>query len=528
MSMSHQTSYDQVPYESHPFFQTHPDRLATVATLLGLKPPPVARCRVLELGCAAGGNLIPMALALPDSTFVGIDLSGREIADGQRVVAALGLTNIELKHLSILDVTKDLGRFDYLLCHGVFSWVPTPVQDKILAICRDNLAPHGIAYVSYNTLPGWHLRGLIRDMMQYHAEHFNEPMVKVRQARNLLDFLAKSVGNENTPYGLLLKSEVESIRKSRDSYLFHEHLEDVNEPIYFHQFVKRAQAAGLHYLAEVELRVMVPGNYPPEVESVLQMLSPDLIHMEQYLDFLRNRMFRQTLLCHQHLQPNYALRPDVLTALHVASPAKPVADKPNLHPTEYEQFRGPDGVTLNSREPILKAAMVHLAEVWPQAVPFRELLPAARARLQRGSTPDAGTAAQDMQVLGEGLLRCYTSAASLVELHVHPPRFAAAVSDRPVASPLARYQAAVGNQVTNLRHELVTLGDFERHVLRLLDGSRDRAALVGALATLVAQGELMVQQDGQPVVDAAAIRRHLGQALEEQLPRLARGALLVS
>jgi cyclopropane fatty-acyl-phospholipid synthase-like methyltransferase len=147
------TSYDEVPYESHPFPQTHPDRLATIATLLGLRPPPVQRCRVLELGCAAGGNLIPMALGLPQSSFVGIDLSAVEVAEGQQLIAQLGLKNVQLRHLSILDAGPDLGRFDYILCHGVYSWVPTAVQDKILDVCKHNLSPHGVAYVSYNTLP---------------------------------------------------------------------------------------------------------------------------------------------------------------------------------------------------------------------------------------------------------------------------------------------------------------------------------------------------------------------------------------
>jgi len=538
MSEAPGTSYDTVPYESHPFSQSHPDRLATVATLLGLQPPPVARCRVLELGCASGGNLIPMAVGLPESTFVGVELSRRQVADGQKVIDALGLKNIELRQMSILDVNADFGRFDYVIAHGVFSWVPTPVQDKILEICARNLAPNGVAYVSYNTYPGWHMRGMIRDIMCYHAEQFTEPLARVKQARILLDFLAKTVEKENTPYSLLLKNELELIRQSRDSYLFHDHLEEVNDPVYFYQFAKRAAAQGLRYLGEVDLRVMVPGNYPPEVENVLQMLSPDLIRMEQYMDFLRNRMFRQTLLCHQHLTPNYALRPEQLTAFHVASPAKPVNGTPDVRSTEFEAFRGPDGVTLNSREPVVKAAMVHLAEVWPQAVPFPALLAVAQERAGlcatavsavAGSHTTADTAvARDGEQLAQALLKCYTSAStSLVELHVRPPRFAHEVREQPVASPLARHQAALGNAVTNLRHELVALTPFARHVVRHLDGRRDRAALVDILTGLVDQSELTVQQDGQPVRDAAKVRAYLGQGLDEELPRLASQSLLI-
>src|SRR5947208_3557543 len=135
MSEALLTSYEEVPYDSKPLYPTHPDCLATVATLMGMKPAPVQRCRVLELGCASGGNLIPMAEALPDSAFVGVDLSERQIADGRAAVAELGLGNVELRHLSITDVPADWGPFDYVVCHGVYSWVPEHVRERILAVC---------------------------------------------------------------------------------------------------------------------------------------------------------------------------------------------------------------------------------------------------------------------------------------------------------------------------------------------------------------------------------------------------------
>ena len=127
---------------------------------------------MLELGCASGDNLIPMALGLPNARFVGIDLSARQIEQGQRQVSALGLANIELRQYNIADVDASWGKFDYIICHGIYSWVPAPVRERLLAICRDNLAPNGVAYVSYNTLPGWHMRGMIRDMMIYHSAAF--------------------------------------------------------------------------------------------------------------------------------------------------------------------------------------------------------------------------------------------------------------------------------------------------------------------------------------------------------------------
>ncbi len=521
MSAAERTSYDDVPYASFPFPQTHPDRLATVATLLGLAPPPPDRGRVLELGCAAGGNLIPMAVALPDASFVGIDLSARQIDDGLQTVRALGLDNVELKHLSILDVDDDAGRFDYVICHGVFSWVPREVQDKVLSVCARNLSADGVAYVSYNTYPGWRLRGMIRDMMVYHAGRFDGPAARVAQARGLLDFLAGAVAGQNTSYSSLLQSEVELLRRQSDAYLFHEHLEKDNEPLYFHQFAERAAARGLRYLGEADLTVMVPANFPPGVEQVLQQLSPDLIHIEQYMDFLRNRTFRQTLLCHADREPVYRIHPDRVAGLHVASPAQPVSAA-DLRPGVVEQFRGTDGVTLSARDPVVKAAMRYLAEAWPRAVPFGQLLEEARGRLG-----DAA-GAEDARLLGESLLSFYAQASTrLVELHACPPRFAAEVSERPAASPLARLQAEKGNQVTNLRHELMTLQEFDRQLLRLLDGQRDRPALVEAMTGLAEEGVLVVQDGGRLVRDAGRLRELMGRAADQQLPALARAALLV-
>ena len=151
-----QSSYDQVPYPSYVHAQTHPDRLASIAVLFGITPAQVESARVLELACGQGGNLIPIACSFPKSTCLGIDLSEKQIASGREIIDRLGLPNIELQAESILDFRKEAGTFDYIIAHGVFSWVPGRVRDKILAICGQNLSPRGIAYVNYNTFPGWH------------------------------------------------------------------------------------------------------------------------------------------------------------------------------------------------------------------------------------------------------------------------------------------------------------------------------------------------------------------------------------
>ncbi len=269
MAQSVENAYDALPYMSMAFPQTHPDRLAVIARLFGMTTAPLARCRVLELGCASGGNLIPMALDLPEASFLGIDLSGRQIADGKATIAKAGLSNVELRQMDIMDVDKSLGTFDYIIAHGVFSWVPTHVQEQMFRVCAQNLAPNGVAYVSYNTYPGWHMRGMIRDMMRYHVKSFPDATVRVQQARALLDFLAQSVPTENNAYGIVLKAELEMLRKQNDSYLAHEHLEDVNSPVYFHEFAERALARGLQFLGEAEFSTMLASNLPQQVSETL-------------------------------------------------------------------------------------------------------------------------------------------------------------------------------------------------------------------------------------------------------------------
>jgi len=143
MSNPELNPYDEVAYPSLPISHTHPDRLATVGLHFGMRPAPVERCRVLELGCSSGANLLAMAVGLPESEFVGVDLAAKPIARGKAVVEALGLKNLTLRQADLLEMAPDYGEFDYIIAHGLYTWVPAEVRDKILAICKASLSPRG-------------------------------------------------------------------------------------------------------------------------------------------------------------------------------------------------------------------------------------------------------------------------------------------------------------------------------------------------------------------------------------------------
>ncbi len=522
--MATPNAYDQIPYLSKPLPQTHPDRIASLATLLGLQPPAADRCRVLELGCASGGNLIPMALELPGATFIGIDLSAEQIAVGQQTIAALGLENISLKTLSILDVGLDLGTFDYILCHGVFSWVPPEVQERIFAIIAQQMAPDGIAYVSYNTLPGWYLRGALRDIMQYHSRNHEEPSEALRQARGVLGFLAASGGDDPEPYHAALRSEAAELIAAPDEYLFHEHLAPHNMPIYFHQFIYRAAAHGLRYVADTDFHAMILENFPPETQRVLRQIARSSIEVEQYMDFLRNRSFRQSLLCHSNRVPSGKIGPERLVTLKVASPLRPFVEAPDLASKAPVKFEEGTGLVVTLDEPFVKTALTILAEEWPIPIAFDQLRQRAREQLQPGVN-DSAQAAADSRMLGELLFRMFSrSAHYLVEFSQAIPVYCRLAGEKPHGSPLARYQLMQGERVTTLRHLQVRLDALAQVVLSLLDGTRNRVQLLEILAELQREKRLPLPEKPEEITAGS----WLIECLEGTLRELGRCALLMA
>ena len=300
-------------------------------------PRPGARLR-------EGGNLLPMALELPDAQFVGIDLSQRQIADGQAVIKRLGLRNVDLRAMSITEVDESFGPFDYILCHGVFSWVPEPVRDKILSICSKNLSPHGLAYISYNTYPGWHGRGMVRKLLAYHVRRTSPttPLDQVHEARSFLEEVVRVIPDKASSYARILRTESDYLKGVPNSYLFHEHLEETNHPFYFHEFIDLAKAKRLKYLVEARSGGMID-NLPEESRETLEEWADDELGREQYLDILCNRTFRQTVLTHEDVHRLDEPSPDALDSLWISTssgPCRPIPTSSPWHPRPFECRRG--------------------------------------------------------------------------------------------------------------------------------------------------------------------------------------------
>jgi SAM-dependent methyltransferase len=498
--------YDLIPYPFVSHHHAHPDRLAVVAALFGLASPPVATCRVLELGCAAGGNLLPMAYALPQAQLTGLDLSARQIEAGQRAAAVLGLRNVRLEQADVLAYQPEPGAFDYVIAHGLYAWTPPAVQAQILEICRRALTPNGVAFISYNVQPGWALSAALRQGMRFAARQASDPQARLRQALRFLELLEQHVGGFSLTYQDYLLEKIAELRADGGltahelpagelpltdarQYWYHEYLEEYNQPLYFHQFAEQAAAHALQYLGDAEPAMMYPFELSPAKQAALGALAADLLETEQYLDFIRNRTFRESLLCHAEARLKRQPGPAELAGLRVRL-AGPVAwDTPlELHDDSPAHFRLDDR-TLTLHSPASKAAILHLAKHPQVGLPFPELTAAAEAMLRPPpAQPQAVGEGSLAAEIAETVLLIYTESRWL-ELSTLPdppdPDLA-----HPCASPVVRYQASLGGPVTSLRHKRLEVDDIDRQLLPLLDGQHNRRKLVSEMGGKLFGGKL--------------------------------------
>jgi methyltransferase-like protein/ubiquinone/menaquinone biosynthesis C-methylase UbiE len=493
-------SYDDIPYPSLVYSDTHPNKLATLATLFGLHPPSVINCRILELGCGDGTNLIAIAQTLPQAQCYGVDFSERQIQTGQSVIATIGLTNITLKHLNFNELDESLGQFDYIIAHGVYSWINAEGRDNLLRLIQQRLTSHGIAYVSYNVYPGWHNENMLRDLMIYHTQQLAEvPFpIYMRQAKGILQFLAYIRQNGDTAFDKWLQEKWQELQHASDNYLYHDFLEAENHPVYVQQFIYHAKQHDLAYVTDIEFRHYLLHSLPPSVaEAMVELFQGDFIKKEQYMDFFYNRTLRRTLLCHQqwHVQRELGSEP-IMQCYFTAIPTS--------SSTESTPFTAEFKKQLS---PMTIAALTQLIQCHPLPLNFEELF--NRTSQQTMSRKQ----------FAEELAQLY--ALELIELSLIPPVFVTQLSTYPTASPLARFYASRQQQpIINLRGEFVQLDEITTILLPYLDGTNTTQQLRHILKKLLKQHKIFQ-------MDSSISERKLSQLLETALTTMTRQALLI-
>ena len=297
-----QTIYKELGYKSYPFPFTTPAYLEAYGTLVGLNTPPAKTARVLELGATYGGNIISQAVHNPEATFVGIELSQDQVEKGNKIISDAKLDNVSLLQGDILNFDESLGSFDYIIAHGFYSWISDEMKDKLLDIISHHLADNGIAYVSYNTYPGWHTMEEVRQLMLFANRGYDELTHKEKVLRGKT--VGSLVGAQILNYDNLKERNskflgaLRSVMQKDDYYVGHDHLEPHNDPCYFYQFNDHLKAHNLTYVCDADLTLSMVRTYDESIADKLEKLAPNSqADQEQYLDFMLDTTFRKSIIC---------------------------------------------------------------------------------------------------------------------------------------------------------------------------------------------------------------------------------------
>jgi len=450
-----------------------------------------------------------MAARLPDSRFLGIELSPEQAQEGSTRIRELGLTNCQIKQADILDLQDEGLRFDYIITHGVYSWSPPGVRARIMELCSRLLSPRGVAYISYNSYPGWRMRGMLRDMLMYQVRDIQSPAVRLEAARNYLDFLEAGLGGAETAHAYYLREELERIRNSHPSYLYHEYLETYNEPRLLTDVIGEASNHGLDYVCDIVLEMQLPEHLGEEAAQVLSLID-DPIEQLQQADFLLNRSFHQSLFCHDAVQPSRSPDRQQLRNFAWIADLRP-PKKLNLRRNKPAPFTHQDGRKYEIAHPLTKAGIALLAEHFQAPVPFAELVSRA-AKWVRG---DGGEnfAEEENEMLDE----MFTLYAKGI-IHARPLDMVdttARLTDWQMDAVARQGILRGDSHIPTIYHAGIHLDQFAARAIRYLDGSADKEKLLRKLLEDFRPGG-----DLEGLVDSGMSADQLASHLDHHLEQL--------
>ncbi len=473
MLVSIKTPYDAVSYRSATVPLASPIHLQLCAHWQNAAQSTLHSFHLAELGCGDGANILALAFYHPESTFLGIDNSTAQLNSARNAAESLGLTNIKFLHADVRHLNPTtLPPSDYIVAHGLYSWVPDDARDAILDFCRGNLTPSGLAYISYNAQPGWATRRLVRETL-LRARSVREAAIedKAQKAIEVATQLLQDMPTSNYASAVLLSEELERVRLGKPFYVFHEYLAEVNDGFWLGEFVDRARRHGLAYVTDAQF-CRWEGRVPEELKAALAKRNLDRIEQEETADLLCHRYFRASILCRADAPRVSTPHRELLEQVHLATSLHAKADPFNLIDEVVELFDGTGGAEITLNASITKAAIVLLAAQWPRGMRLEELHRRATEFLaKQGCDAPAATRSQ----LSDDLITLFE--AGQVDLRLREPAYDTRVPDYPKAHALARFEAGHRDALTTPYHLPLPLDPQALTFVRTLDGSRSQPEL---------------------------------------------------
>jgi SAM-dependent methyltransferase len=357
------TPYDEFPYRSFPIEWTAPERLALASLLHGGPRQRLDEYRVLELGCGDGTNLLPMAYYRPHATFVGIDSAHTRIAVANEKRSSLRLTNITFAATDFESTRRSLtGHFDYIIAHGVFSWVSAETRAALMELCAERLRPGGLLYLNYNARPGWNVRGLIRDFLLMQTAKIRDLRARTDRAREIAARMAEELAGGEHPYSRLLANEFRFVGETDPSHTAHEYLAEHNEAYTRGQFLELMVQYGLVYVADADFNY-TSGRLPEGLSSRLTRLDINADTIDQAADLVCYRQLHSPILT----QRGFTRRaPGVQEFSDLIIASCLVEREPSSG--EVWAFKHPSGYEVEARSRSIAALLRTLPSRWPQGL----------------------------------------------------------------------------------------------------------------------------------------------------------------
>jgi len=467
--------YDAVSYHSGAIPDSHPARIGAIGRLHGLPTAAPDRCRVLELGCADGMNLLPLAERFPRSQFLGVDFAPTHIAAAEEARVACGLGNARFVCADLREFEPELEGFDYIIAHGVYSWVSDEVKERLLAICARALAPGGMAYISYNTLPVWGFLDGLREFLRTETVREREPAQQIERARRVMAALNESIVGLPGAYPAMVRQSLAEMLRKQPDHLYHDDLAAVNDPRTFTAFASHGAAHGLRYVAEAHYATMVFDNAPAPMRAALAGLDLDFMQVQQFMDVIFQRLLRNSLLCRADPAPDLVANPKAIRDCALGLRLRPVESRVNLEPGAAMKMTGPNELALEYDQPAEKALLSALAQAAPARAPFWQAFESANRLLQQAGLPPA----DPLVDLCRPLFRLFTFDA--LDLALIGDGEWLKTGRLPAPSALMKYQAQKGSTAVNRWHETVDLTPGGRQYIANPSGQPQEGAFRAGL-----------------------------------------------
>jgi SAM-dependent methyltransferase len=516
--MNLNSDYDKTFFRSKLHRGRHIESIHTNCFLRGIQTEIPHNARVLEIGCATGHALFPMALEYPQATFVGVDPSDLQIKEAKLICDKLKLSNIDFRCGTAQQVLSDGEKFDYILCHGVVSWIPSSEVDSILTAIKKCLSSKGVALVSYNVSPG----SQIRQSFWSHIKQIVSSAGSVEKIRSLLSDLRSIIEFDyERPYQVLLYQELTRILSESDSYLVHEVLAEHNNAFSYQDFEQKISQFGLTQLLDVKphrngMNRLNSSFVPDEAYQAFSRLQNNLLSSDILLDGTTGLPFRESIITTIEVSNSSDYKNDQINFEKLYTLSYALASCQILEEQDQEgslAIQASSGRIEKIKHPLLKDIFSLLSSVSPNFVPFS---------LIQSKFPN-----EDPLLIARALSECINREIILVSSY--PPSMATSVYAHPNTTEYLRFQSGKEEAVTftSLRYETVEVDPLAAKFVQHLDGQTDKDSLLNLVRVWLTSGQGKIRADGIVVEDLSEIEQNLPTLVESTLQTLRKGGILL-